>query len=81
MKNNSISCNHAFMHSQFIRFFFLLLVILFFNYCTEEKPTEQTEVKSKISLLKNNSTTKINFTVASDSTKKDSTKTKDKDKD
>lgn len=81
MKGNSISCNHVFIHSQFIRFFFLLLVILFFNYCTEEKPTEQTEVKSKIGLSKTNSSAKINFSVTSDSTKKDSTKTKDKDKD
>lgn len=78
MKNNSVSCNHVFIQSQFIRFFFLLLVILFFNYCTEERPTEQTEVKSKISLSKTNSGgTKINFSVTSDSTKKDSTKTKD----
>lgn len=79
-KINSISCKRTFMHSP-IRFFFVVLVILFFNYCAEEKPTEQTEVKSKVSLSKTSNTAKINFGVTSDSTKKDSTKTKDKDKD
>lgn len=76
MKNNSVIGKRASLHL-FIRFFFALVAVLFLNYCTEEKPTEQTEVKSKISLSKNNSTAKINFSVTSDSTKKDSTKDKD----
>lgn len=80
MKDNSISCKHLSMQSC-VRFFFALIVILFFTQCTEEKPTEQTEVKSKISLSKTGNAAKINFSATSDSTKKDSTKTKDKDKD
>jgi len=57
------------------------LIITFFNFCSEEKPTEQLTSKEKSVLQKTNEAgDKISFSITGDSTKTDSVKIKDKEK-
>jgi len=56
-------------------------MITFFNFCSEEKPTEQLTSKEKSVLQKTNEAgDKISFSITGDSTKTDSVKIKDKEK-
>jgi len=57
------------------------LIITFFNFCSEEKPTEQLTSKEKSVLQKTNEAgDKISFSITGDSTKTDTAKIKDKEK-